>query len=179
MFSLISINNVVFFFFPYDLQKYEWDILGARSVWAFGPDAHTGPNMLVNDTLQQDTDKVLLQSVRDSIVQGIITHAPRSLVSHIPTYTFARRYTNTLTLTHQAEPFEDMIFDSHYHTRAHAHIRTLSKIALSFTHINSHQQASSGARARALYARSRFATLSSSCCTPASVTAPSSAAAAK
>uniref|UniRef100_A0A8C0IL85 116 kDa U5 small nuclear ribonucleoprotein component n=1 Tax=Chelonoidis abingdonii TaxID=106734 RepID=A0A8C0IL85_CHEAB len=41
--------------------KYDWDLLAARSIWAFGPDA-TGPNILV--------DKALLGSVKDSIVQG-------------------------------------------------------------------------------------------------------------
>ncbi|KAF2974176.1 hypothetical protein EK904_012024, partial [Melospiza melodia maxima] len=30
--------------------KYDWDLLAARSIWAFGPDA-TGPNILVDDTL--------------------------------------------------------------------------------------------------------------------------------
>jgi hypothetical protein len=33
--------------------KYEWDILAARSIWAFGPDA-TGPNILVDDTLPSE-----------------------------------------------------------------------------------------------------------------------------
>ncbi|KAJ8377262.1 hypothetical protein AAFF_G00264900 [Aldrovandia affinis] len=41
--------------------KYDWDLLAARSIWAFGPDT-TGPNILV--------DKALLGSVKDSIVQG-------------------------------------------------------------------------------------------------------------
>lgn len=49
--------------------KYEWDILAARSIWAFGPDA-TGPNILVDDTLPSEVDKNLLSAVKDSIVQG-------------------------------------------------------------------------------------------------------------
>ncbi|KAI9288868.1 P-loop containing nucleoside triphosphate hydrolase protein [Umbelopsis sp. AD052] len=50
-------------------QKYEWDILAARSVWAFGPDDN-GPNVLMDDTLPSEVDKKLLGSVRDSIRQG-------------------------------------------------------------------------------------------------------------
>ena len=50
-------------------SKYDWDLLAARSIWAFGPDA-TGPNILVDDTLPSEVDKSLLGSVKDSIVQG-------------------------------------------------------------------------------------------------------------
>eukprot|EP00877_Chromochloris_zofingiensis_P014926 jgi/Chrzof1/9688/Cz04g12070.t1 len=49
--------------------KYEWDILAARSIWAFGP-GEDGPNVLIDDTLPQEVDKSLLNAVRDSIVQG-------------------------------------------------------------------------------------------------------------
>lgn len=49
--------------------KYDWDLLAARSIWAFGPDS-TGPNILVDDTLPSEVDKTLLGSVRESIVQG-------------------------------------------------------------------------------------------------------------
>ncbi|KAK6625050.1 U5 small nuclear ribonucleoprotein component [Polyplax serrata] len=50
-------------------NKYDWDLLAARSIWAFGPDI-TGPNILVDDTLPSEVDKGLLNSVKDSIVQG-------------------------------------------------------------------------------------------------------------
>lgn len=50
--------------------RYDWDLLAARSIWAFGPDA-TGPNILVDDTLPSEVDKHLLASVKDSIVQGM------------------------------------------------------------------------------------------------------------
>ncbi|GCB65149.1 hypothetical protein scyTo_0004722 [Scyliorhinus torazame] len=49
--------------------KYDWDLLAARSIWAFGPDT-TGPNILVDDTLPSEVDKALLGYVKDSIVQG-------------------------------------------------------------------------------------------------------------
>lgn len=49
--------------------NYDWDLLAARSIWAFGPD-NTGPNILVDDTLPSEVDKSLLGSVKDSIVQG-------------------------------------------------------------------------------------------------------------
>ncbi|XP_017305095.1 116 kDa U5 small nuclear ribonucleoprotein component [Diaphorina citri] len=50
-------------------SKYDWDLLAARSIWAFGPEV-TGPNILVDDTLPSEVDKGLLGSVKDSIVQG-------------------------------------------------------------------------------------------------------------
>jgi U5 small nuclear ribonucleoprotein component len=31
-------------------SKYDWDLLAARSVWAFGPDDN-GPNIILDDTL--------------------------------------------------------------------------------------------------------------------------------
>ena len=49
--------------------KYDWDLLAARSIWAFGPNS-TGPNILVDDTLPSEVNKGLLNSVKDSIVQG-------------------------------------------------------------------------------------------------------------
>ena len=33
--------------------KYDWDLLAARSIWAFGPD-NAGPNILVDDTLPSE-----------------------------------------------------------------------------------------------------------------------------
>lgn len=33
--------------------KYDWDLLAARSIWAFGPD-NMGPNILVDDTLPSE-----------------------------------------------------------------------------------------------------------------------------
>lgn len=50
-------------------SKYDWDLLAARSVWAFGPDKQ-GPNILLDDTLSSEVDKGLLNAVKDSIVQG-------------------------------------------------------------------------------------------------------------
>lgn len=49
---------------------YNWDVLAARTVWAFGPDPGNGPNVLIDDTLSDEADKRLLYSVRPSIVQG-------------------------------------------------------------------------------------------------------------
>lgn len=49
--------------------KYDWDLLAARSIWAFGPDKQ-GPNILLDDTLSSEVDKSLLNAVKDSIVQG-------------------------------------------------------------------------------------------------------------
>ncbi|EMR67913.1 putative 116 kda u5 small nuclear ribonucleoprotein component protein [Eutypa lata UCREL1] len=50
-------------------DKYEWDKLAARSIWAFGPD-EKGPNILQDDTLPSEVDKSLLRTVRETIRQG-------------------------------------------------------------------------------------------------------------
>lgn len=50
-------------------KRYDWDLLSARSIWAFGPDKQ-GPNILLDDTLPSEVDKNLLSAVKDSIVQG-------------------------------------------------------------------------------------------------------------
>eukprot|EP01105_Mastigella_eilhardi_P023756 TRINITY_DN603_c2_g3_i1.p1 TRINITY_DN603_c2_g3~~TRINITY_DN603_c2_g3_i1.p1 ORF type:complete len:997 (+),score=310.54 TRINITY_DN603_c2_g3_i1:61-3051(+) len=50
-------------------MNYGWDLLAARSVWAFGPDAQ-GPNVLIDDTLPTEVDKRLLGAVRKFVVQG-------------------------------------------------------------------------------------------------------------
>lgn len=49
-------------------DKYSWDLLAARSVWAFGPDRQ-GPNVLLDDTLPAEVDKKTLDMVRSSITQ--------------------------------------------------------------------------------------------------------------
>ena len=50
-------------------NKYQWDLLASRNIWAFGPDDN-GPNVLVNDTLPSEVDTKLLGSARESIKQG-------------------------------------------------------------------------------------------------------------
>lgn len=50
-------------------SKYDWDLLSARSIWAFGPDSN-GPNILVDDTLPSEVDKNLVNAIRESVVQG-------------------------------------------------------------------------------------------------------------
>ncbi|CAL5227943.1 g10990 [Coccomyxa viridis] len=49
--------------------NYDWDVLAARSIWAFGP-SRQGPNILLDDTLPTEVDKKLLGAVKDSVVQG-------------------------------------------------------------------------------------------------------------
>jgi 116 kDa U5 small nuclear ribonucleoprotein component len=51
-------------------QKYKWDALASRSIWAFGPSAKRGTNILLNDTIPYEIDSGLLSNVRESIVQG-------------------------------------------------------------------------------------------------------------
>lgn len=52
-------------------NDFGWDALAARSVWCFGCDDLISPSILVDDTLEEEgTDKLLLNSVKSSIVQG-------------------------------------------------------------------------------------------------------------
>lgn len=48
--------------------KFNWDMLAANNIWAFGPDDH-GPNILINDILPYEIDPALIHS-KSSIVQG-------------------------------------------------------------------------------------------------------------
>ncbi|KAF8433490.1 Calreticulin family-domain-containing protein [Boletus edulis BED1] len=50
-------------------EKYQWDILASRSIWAFGPD-DSGSNILLDDTLPSQVDKKLLGSVKEYVKQG-------------------------------------------------------------------------------------------------------------
>lgn len=50
--------------------KFDWDLLSARSVWAFGDSPTNGPNILMDDTLPSEVDKKLLTSCKSGIVQG-------------------------------------------------------------------------------------------------------------
>jgi len=66
-------------------EKYQWDLLASRSIWAFGPDEN-GPNILLDDTLPSqvncvflfpsillttfELDKKLLGTVKEHIKQG-------------------------------------------------------------------------------------------------------------
>lgn len=53
-------------------RKFGWDLLAAKSLWAFGPTPDTGPNALLDDTLllEGSAGKRALGTVRESIVQG-------------------------------------------------------------------------------------------------------------
>ncbi|KIJ66437.1 hypothetical protein HYDPIDRAFT_86316 [Hydnomerulius pinastri MD-312] len=50
-------------------EKYQWDLLASRSIWAFGPD-DSGPNILLDDTLPSQVDKKMLGTVKEHIKQG-------------------------------------------------------------------------------------------------------------
>ncbi|QRV80203.1 Elongation factor Tu GTP binding domain [Ceratobasidium sp. AG-Ba] len=50
-------------------ERYQWDLLASRAVWAFGPDEQ-GPNVLLDDTLPSQVDKKMLGTVKEHIKQG-------------------------------------------------------------------------------------------------------------
>lgn len=51
-------------------KEFGWDALSARSVWCFGPEDLHNPSILIDDTLEGETDKTLLYSLKDSINLG-------------------------------------------------------------------------------------------------------------
>jgi U5 small nuclear ribonucleoprotein component len=51
-------------------SEFGWDILAARSLWAFGPSPTHGPNALLDDCLPGEVDKDALLGVRDALQQG-------------------------------------------------------------------------------------------------------------
>ena len=48
--GIVNINSPPKTIAKFFQEKYEWDLLAARGVWAFGPD-DCGPNILMDDTL--------------------------------------------------------------------------------------------------------------------------------
>lgn len=53
----------------YLVNNFKWDELTASSMWAFGPDM-SGPNILIDYTIDDEVNKDLLSSSRDKIVHG-------------------------------------------------------------------------------------------------------------
>lgn len=53
-------------------KDFGWDSLAARSLWAFGPNDRLYPSILMDDTLEAETDKALLYSVKDFINTGFL-----------------------------------------------------------------------------------------------------------
>jgi 116 kDa U5 small nuclear ribonucleoprotein component len=51
------------------MGKYDWDLLAARSIWTFGPE-DSGPNILLDDTLPSEVNKSLLNTIKESVIQG-------------------------------------------------------------------------------------------------------------
>lgn len=51
-------------------KEYGWDALAARSLWCFGPDDITAPSMLLDDTLEGETNKQQLLECKDLICAG-------------------------------------------------------------------------------------------------------------
>lgn len=65
--SLPSLTERIATFFE---GRYGWDPLAARSVWAFGPDPSTGPNILCDATLPSEVDRSLLSEVKEPLIEG-------------------------------------------------------------------------------------------------------------
>ncbi|KAG8922693.1 hypothetical protein FRC01_013720 [Tulasnella sp. 417] len=66
-------------------EKYQWDLLASRSIWAFGPDER-GPNILVDDTLPSQATPRLMEPIYYVEVQ-----APADCISAVYTVLARRR----------------------------------------------------------------------------------------
>lgn len=51
-------------------NQFEWDALAARSLWCFGPADMQNPSMLLDDSLEGETNKQALLEARESICAG-------------------------------------------------------------------------------------------------------------
>lgn len=51
-------------------DDFGWDALAARSVWCFGPQDMQNPSMLLDDTIEGETDKTALREAKDLLVAG-------------------------------------------------------------------------------------------------------------
>lgn len=51
-------------------EEFKWDALAARSLWCIGPKGLQFPSILLDDSLEGDTDKERLHSAKDSIMAG-------------------------------------------------------------------------------------------------------------
>ncbi|KAI4905433.1 hypothetical protein NFI96_016625 [Prochilodus magdalenae] len=78
--------------------KYDWDLLAARSIWAFGPDT-TGPNILVDDTLPSEYKRHLPTTSN--------THTPNSTM--VKTKELSEDNRNRIVDLHQAGKTESAI----------------------------------------------------------------------
>jgi len=67
--GLVNLSNPISVTQEFFQRKYDWDVMAARSVWALGPDQH-GSNLLLDDSLRGETNKSLLNSIKDHVVQG-------------------------------------------------------------------------------------------------------------
>ncbi|KAJ6145217.1 U5 small nuclear ribonucleoprotein component [Penicillium chermesinum] len=65
----VNINDPIRKVARYFEEHYEWDKLAARSIWAFGPD-ELGPNFCRTILSPSQVEKKVLNTVRDSIIQG-------------------------------------------------------------------------------------------------------------
>lgn len=50
------------------VNKYNWDILASRTIWAFGPDENS-PNILMNDTLPSEVFLALIRRIKNCCFQ--------------------------------------------------------------------------------------------------------------
>lgn len=62
----------------YFQENYNWDLLAARSIWAFGPEEKTGANMLLNDCLPSDVNMRSLNQCKGALSRA--SSGPRERV---------------------------------------------------------------------------------------------------
>ena len=78
--------------------KYDWDLLAARSIWAFGPE-NTGPNILVDDTLPSEVSTALTSSPPSLLILLNLLLPP-----HTPSHSLTLPHTPTTSPPHSLSP---------------------------------------------------------------------------
>jgi U5 small nuclear ribonucleoprotein component len=67
-------------------EKYGWDLLASKGIWAFGPENY-GPNMLIDDTLASEVCNVIsIKNFKPCLIGGQKTfiHCQRFRQTGIP-----------------------------------------------------------------------------------------------
>ena len=63
------------------MERYGFDVLAARNVWAFGPDSDTGPNILLDDTLPGE-----VSTTNNIFIQGLIAECVDRMMSKLTVF---------------------------------------------------------------------------------------------
>ena len=104
-------------------ERYDWDKLAARSIWAFGPE-EMGPNILQDDTLPSQVDKKLLGTLRDSVRQGFSWGTREGPLCEEREFTlpfpfFSPHFSKLMVASHSHPQHQVQAYRHHHRQRSH------------------------------------------------------------